>query len=301
MNYQLRLEKPISLERKNPMKNIAIIEQTNILQIRIKKLLERNGFDEVFSCNYEVLNSINVKNKLKDIDIFIIDLDYNEMTPDSIVKEVRKYTNDDKIIIALTKVADVSFLKRMIVLGCNDFVVKPFNDQKLILKVRRHIYSDEKNNAYKEFTLTNHSIKNDSEIELSWFKDFSVGIKEIDVAHKELFEVYQRLYQLMKKGKGVEFYNEIVKFLQKYINNHFMNEEALQQKIGYKFYEEHHKIHEDFKESLRKIIAEHQSKEITNKDLIKINLFLKDWLMHHILIEDHKIGEFIKEKYEKKN
>lgn len=280
------------------MKNIAIIEQTNILQIRIKKLLERSGFDGVFPYNYDVLNNINVKNKLKEIDIFIIDLDYNLKTPESIIKEVKKYT-DDKIIIALTKKSDVSFLKRMIALGCNDFVVKPFNDQKLILKVRRHIHLDEKNNAYKEFTLTDNTIKDNSEIELSWFKDYSIGVKEIDLEHKELVEVYQRLYFLMKKGKGFEFYNEIVKFLQKYINNHFKNEEILQRKIGYNRYKEHHKIHEDFKESLRKIIAEHESKEIINEDLIQINLFLKDWLMHHILVEDHKIGEFIRRKNSK--
>lgn len=283
------------------MKNIAIIEQTNLLQIRIKKLLERNGFNEVFPYSYEVLNKINVKNKLKEIDIFIIDLDYDKMTSDSIIKEVMKYKNDDKVIIALTNFADVSFLKKMIILGCNDFVIKPFNDQKLILKINKHIHSSEKSNAYEEFSLTGHSIKDDSEIKLSWFKEYSIGVKEIDLEHKELVEVYQNLYQLMKKGKGLDFYNEIVKFLKKYINNHFKNEEALQQKIGYEFYEEHHKIHEDFKESLKKIIAEHESKEITNKDLVKINLFLKDWLMHHILIEDHKIGEFIKEKHLKKN
>jgi hemerythrin len=280
------------------MKNIAIIEQTNILQIRIKKLLERNGFDGVFPYGYDVLNSVNVKSKLKEMDIFIIDLDYNQKTPESIIKEVKKYT-DDKIIMALTKNADISFLKRMIALGCNDFVLKPFNDQKLVLKIRRHIHLDEKNNAYKEFTLTDNSIKDDAEIELSWFKDYSIGVKEIDLEHKELVEVYQNLYHLMKKGKGIEFYNKIIEFLQKYIKNHFKNEEALQQKIGYKNYKEHCKIHEDFKKSLKKIIARHESKEITNEDLIKINLFLRDWLMHHILIEDHKIGEFIKNKHKK--
>ena len=33
-------------------------------------------------------------------------------------------------------------------------------------------------------------------------------------------------------------------------------------------------------------------------DLIHINLFIKDWLIHHILITDKKIKIFINEKIE---
>ncbi len=45
---------------------------------------------------------------------------------------------------------------------------------------------------------------------------------------------------------------------------------------------EHARYHLAFKEQIGKMIATHKEREVTNLDLIKFNLFIKDWLLHHI-------------------
>jgi hemerythrin len=104
----------------------------------------------------------------------------------------------------------------------------------------------------------------------------------------------------MHKGQGHKYYDELLAFLDKYIDNHFVNEEKFQEEIDYPDLEEHKKLHEEFKKTILAIEEKHKNKEVSDKDLIEINLTIKEWLVEHILIEDRKIGEFVKEKEEEK-
>lgn len=283
------------------MKSIGIIEKATVLEIRMKKILRKHGYHEISAFKFDELCMAKLKMAIKNIDLMIIDLDYDNKYLIDIIKKINEYGNNKTIIIGLTHQSNISFLKKMIYFGCHDFLTKPFNNEQLMLKVNRHLSKGIQNDFYQEYTLTQINHENDKKILIKWFKDYSIGVKEVDDEHKELIEVFQKLYYLMKKGKGKEYYNEIVQFLRKYIKNHFKNEEKLQQAIHYPNYNEHRKIHENFKESLNQIISEQRNHNVNNQDLIKISLFLKNWLMHHILVEDNKIGEYIKDNINKED
>ena len=91
---------------------------------------------------------------------------------------------------------------------------------------------------------------------------------------------------------------EILNYLGNYVNTHFAHEEAFHQKVKYPYSKEHKAMHEGFKRKVLNAINQNETRDnreigVSNTDLIRLNLFIKEWLMHHILIEDRKLGEFI--------
>ena len=59
-------------------------------------------------------------------------------------------------------------------------------------------------------------------------------------------------------------------------------------------------MHDNFSRTINEYIQNEKKNGASYRDLVTISLFIKDWMVHHILIEDRKIGEFI-DKQEKNN
>ncbi len=89
--------------------------------------------------------------------------------------------------------------------------------------------------------------------------------------------------------------NEIFAALHKYTQNHFTYEERYMEKMAYPDLEGHKNIHKNFIMRMMKIqkgaIKMRQEK---NTMLKETAVFLKDWFLNHILIEDKKYVEFLK-------
>lgn len=196
----------------------------------------------------------------------------------------------------LSSHSDIKTLKQAIALGCSDFVTKPFSDELLIEKVHKLINREFKNIGLPKELTTNKEPKEAMNQKFSWRDDYKIGIEEIDREHKAIIDNYEKLYQYMTSGKGHEYYSEIVDFLKLYVNEHFAHEEVFQASIHYDQLEEHKEYHRLFKEKIKGIIKNYKGDEVTDMDLVKFNLFLKDWLLHHILIEDAKIGQFLEKQ-----
>lgn len=141
-----------------------------------------------------------------------------------------------------------------------------------------------------------NDFKKEGDFMLIWNSDFEIGVEAIDEEHRGIIKQYEKLYLLMKEGKGHDHFQELLSFLETYIYDHFEHEEHLQQEIDFDRFTEHKGYHDEFKAQVKKIIKTHKNKVASNSDLININLFIKDWLINHILIEDKKIGAFIASK-----
>ena len=127
---------------------------------------------------------------------------------------------------------------------------------------------------------------------IEWSDDLKIGIESIDEEHRLLILEFEKLYTLMRQGKGHSFFEELLDFLEMYIEKHIVNEEEIQRIIGYDQQEEHKMVHQMFREKVNSIVEEHKGKAVTDHDLLEINRFLHNWLSNHILVEDMKIGEF---------
>lgn len=127
---------------------------------------------------------------------------------------------------------------------------------------------------------------------LEWKKEYSVKVKEIDSQHKELIRIINQLYDDIYAGKPKKNLEEILNKLEEYTHIHFSTEERYFDRFKYEKNIEHKNIHNDFKEKI-KILNQrfkHDGKNVST-ELID---FLEDWLLNHIMDEDHKYIECFK-------
>lgn len=126
------------------------------------------------------------------------------------------------------------------------------------------------------------------------FKDeFKTGIEMIDMEHKKLFEIADRAYETMMDEFIPDKYDYIVDILNElkdYAATHFNHEEEYMVSIGYKKIFSQKVSHNDFIEKMNEydlgVIDENQKGVI-----LELLDYLNDWLIHHILESDKKIGQ----------
>ena len=271
------------------MGKILIVEHTNILGYKMKRILTENGFHDI-----EIVkdfNAISLTNdqSMQRPDCIIVDLDNRDHDMIQIIRRIRRET-DNAPIISISEASDLSTLKKAIEVGCREFVLKPFESETLISKVYKVNYEEQK--PYEE----NKSFKTgelfqENAISLTWSEDYAVGVEQIDSEHRKIFENFNKLYTMMRDGHGHEYYEELMRFLVEYVNTHFEHEEQYQLKVAYENYEEHKDRHDKFSQRINEMMESHKNENISDNDLISISLFIKDWLIHHILLEDMKIKE----------
>lgn len=127
-----------------------------------------------------------------------------------------------------------------------------------------------------------------------WDPTLETGNELVDSQHKELFNIINELHDSIVDREDHEIQAAILARLMSYAEHHFTDEEALMRSIFYPGLTEQKAMHKAFKAEARELSNEYTS----GKTLLPITLaiFLHDWLVKHIRIEDRKIGEFIRAK-----
>lgn len=126
---------------------------------------------------------------------------------------------------------------------------------------------------------------------INWSEDYLIGVKSIDEQHKQLFEIANRIYNLLKNRLITDKYDDIIEIideLKNYTIYHFQAEEDYMESIQYKRFLSQKIAHNDFLEKIETI----DLKKIDvnqNEYLINILDFVCDWLVLHIIQEDKLI------------
>lgn len=116
-----------------------------------------------------------------------------------------------------------------------------------------------------------------------WDDSYSVGIRSIDLQHRELIKLINRLHDLRERGGDLL---AVLKRLDWYVQHHFSFEESLMRGAGYPRLKEHIKEHREFERWLRTSqTAVRSGLEVREMSAI-IQDFLKEWLSKHILVID---------------
>lgn len=256
-------------------------------------------FEKIFQniADIEVVTYQNAAAGLKsflartgDVETIVIDVDHYRDELDLVMQNIHdKYELQTLRTLALTSSGSANEVMLLFKKGTNDVILKPFDDKTLLERVMiKQTPERVKEAAYVKATITRENRT------LTWCSEFEIGVAEIDDEHKAIVERFEQLYNLMKKGQGHDYYSDFVNFLGEYVNTHFAHEEALQQKINYPGYDNHKKIHETFKSQVDTMLLQTDHQDVSHVQLLKLNLFVKEWLTHHILEEDLKLGTFIK-------
>lgn len=124
-----------------------------------------------------------------------------------------------------------------------------------------------------------------------WKDEYRTGIEEIDIQHRQLFDKIERLILIAKNGdieKNRLECNDIVDFLADYTISHFASEEALQKRLGYVNYEQHVKLHQQFKNTVLKY-KKNMETDFSRSLLKSFVGTLLTWLVMHVCTCDKKI------------
>ncbi len=127
-----------------------------------------------------------------------------------------------------------------------------------------------------------------------WDDKFNIRIESIDMQHKGLFALINKLFVAMKADKEDEIMELLFNELENYTKTHFKTEEDYFQQFNYENKEAHINEHNAF---IRKISEFRKSYEEKEQDAsADILIFLSNWLYNHILISDNRYAGFLLSK-----
>jgi len=131
---------------------------------------------------------------------------------------------------------------------------------------------------------------------LEWTPAMSVGVREIDDQHKQLFASAKRLLDAMLQGKGRYEIHSIVQFLEKYVVEHFATEEKLMDQYRYPSSLSHKTQHKLFTSDLVRNKTKLEDGGADSATAIQIMQEISDWLVNHIGKTDKALGDFLSQK-----
>jgi hemerythrin-like metal-binding protein len=123
---------------------------------------------------------------------------------------------------------------------------------------------------------------------MTWTSAMSVGLPELDEDHRVLIRIINQLAESEKNEDHAAILRQSLYSLLRYAEFHFAREEKVLAACEFPGMTHHKGEHRAFTAHMRKLAeamdeGELAVAEIVNRDLLT---YLRDWLNHHILIED---------------
>lgn len=122
---------------------------------------------------------------------------------------------------------------------------------------------------------------------IRWSDLFNTGITEIDNQHKKLLNILNKALTLSINSQDSEI-DTIFSELMSYAKYHFTYEEYLFEKYNFPNSGQHLKEHNNFKKTIEEMCASAKEMTKSEESIENLVVFLKDWLINHILNSDRK-------------
>lgn len=123
---------------------------------------------------------------------------------------------------------------------------------------------------------------------------YSVLLVEMDSEHSVIFNYINQVHKGIKDRRANEELLPIIRDLADFTTRHFAHEEQIMASENYPGLAEQKGMHTKLLATVGDVITQIEAGEEVN--MIKVMVFLKDWLQTHILVVDKKYGEFYKNK-----
>ncbi len=129
---------------------------------------------------------------------------------------------------------------------------------------------------------------------IKWRDYYSTGVEYFDNEHKKLVGLINEMYEINRDHLGGGPTGKIINEVLEYTEYHFGHEERVFAKEGYADSGEHKQKHDELRKKARDFKEGFNRGE---KDVVlNFYLFLREWLLEHILVCDNKYGSVLKEK-----
>lgn len=166
-------------------------------------------------------------------------------------------------------------------------VVQAFDESMPEIMRIRELYRDDIIDPKQVLTLP--AIRRRDDEWIPWDASLSVGIDVIDEHHRYLFDLINDLYQVVIHKRGAREVARLIKSLDAYAKIHFRSEEQMMNHYGYSGIDRQLHQHHAFEEKIAEFYEElHANPLVAQFDVLA---YLRDWLIHHIRIEDAQLVE----------
>ena len=128
-----------------------------------------------------------------------------------------------------------------------------------------------------------------------WDPSLNVNIKKIDDQHKHMFEIINEYFLAMKDAEANEVLSETIDKLLNYAEYHFCVEEDFFIKYSYIRIDNHIQQHAYYFGKIKayQTMVNDGIKQIGGKPItVVLWIFMKEWLINHIKIEDMKYRDY---------
>ncbi|MCW9034671.1 MAG: bacteriohemerythrin [Alphaproteobacteria bacterium] len=127
---------------------------------------------------------------------------------------------------------------------------------------------------------------------LRWRPEYSVNIQLIDNHHKQLVEMSNNLLEALKNRVSQKDVHVALDFLIDYTDYHFREEEALFSSYDY----EKTDVHKERHKVLLQQVIDLKEKTKDKKNNPEVIIFLKEWIINHILTADRDYAAYLNTK-----
>ena len=128
---------------------------------------------------------------------------------------------------------------------------------------------------------------------IAWSSALSVGVEEIDRQHRMFIMAINELDDAMRKGRGKDILETIVKKMDYYATSHFTTEENYFALFGYPDAASHKEEHAYFIKRSSEIKRDLSERKPALS--IEVMGFLSKWVRDHIMGTDKKYAAFFRE------
>jgi two-component system cell cycle response regulator len=135
---------------------IAVVDDSIFTLNVIKNIFTLNGVEDVdYYSDAKTLLDSGI-----DYDLYIIDLVMPDTTGEELIYRIKEI-DEDNIIILISSTSNYKTISHILNTGANDFIVKPFDANTFIIRIKSHIRTylllkelEEKNKALNELAIT---------------------------------------------------------------------------------------------------------------------------------------------------
>jgi len=125
---------------------------------------------------------------------------------------------------------------------------------------------------------------------ITWTPDYRIGIDTVDQDHERLFAHFNELLGRLAEDNSPEATHAAIDHLETIFKDHFANEEAVMQSIGFPGLEGHQSKHRTFLEMLQGLKAFHPGSLDFTDYFLRV---FRNWIVYHITVNDREIGQFL--------
>ena len=122
-----------------------------------------------------------------------------------------------------------------------------------------------------------------------WSNQFSVGVQEVDQQHQVLVGIVNQLSAALDVQDSDFDSRKVIDELVQYTVYHFGTEERLMREISYAALDRHAGEHQSFVKKVGQLVTQLDHGE--GPSLVELLIFLRDWLISHILNSDRDMGD----------